>query len=119
MKLLLTSGGITNKSIAKTLFDLVGKEPKSTSLVFIPTASNIEKGNKDWLIDDLINLKKLNLKSIDIADISAIGKEIWLPKMEEADVLFFEGGNSFHLMEWVKNQGLKTFCPSCLKLGYT
>lgn len=115
MKLLLTSGGITNKSIADTLFDLVGKKPEDTSLVFIPTASNIEKGNKDWLIDDLINLKKLNLKSIDIADISAVNREIWLPKMEEVDVLFFEGGNSFHLMEWVKTSGLKEILPELLK----
>ena len=28
MKLLLTSSGVTNKSIAKTLFDLVGKKPE-------------------------------------------------------------------------------------------
>ena len=28
MKLLLTSGGITNELIAKTLFDLVGKKPE-------------------------------------------------------------------------------------------
>ena len=46
MKLLLTSGGIANKSIAKALFDLVGKKPKDTSIVFIPTASNVMRGNK-------------------------------------------------------------------------
>ena len=50
MKLLLTSGGITNKSIADALFDLVGKKPEDTSLVFIPTASNVEKGDKGWLL---------------------------------------------------------------------
>ena len=72
MKLLLTSGGITNASIARALFDLVGKKPEDTTLVFIPTASNVEMGDKGWLIDDLINLKKLNFKSIDIADISAV-----------------------------------------------
>lgn len=43
MKLLLTSGGIKNKSIAEDLFDMVGKNPKDTSLVFIPTASNVER----------------------------------------------------------------------------
>lgn len=115
MKLLLTSGGITNKSIAKALFDLVGKKPEDTSLVFVPTASNVEKGDKDWLINDLINLKNLNLKSIDIADISAVGKEIWLPKMEEAGVLFFGGGNSFHLMEWMNKSGLAQILPELLK----
>jgi len=115
MKLLLTSGGLTNESISKALFDLVGKKPEDTSLVFIPTASNIEKGDKDWLIDDLINIKKQNFKQIDIADISAIGKELWLPRMEEADVLFFEGGNSYHLMEWINKSGLTEILSKLLK----
>lgn len=115
MKLLLTSGGITNKSIANALFDLVGKKPEDTSLVFIPTASNVEKGDKAWFIDDLVNLKKQNFKSIDIADISALEEKIWRSKLEEADVLFFEGGNTYHLMEWINKSGLVPLLPELLK----
>jgi len=115
MKLLLTSGGITNKSIEKALFDLVGKKPEETSVVFIPTASNMEKGDKTWLIDDLVYFKKQNFKSIDIADISAVKENIWRPKFEEADILFFEGGNACHLMEWIDKSGLKSIMPELLK----
>ncbi|TSA58260.1 hypothetical protein D4R42_00060 [bacterium] len=115
MKLLLTSGGITNKSIADALFDLVGKKPQDTSLVFIPTAANIEKGDKSWFIDDLLNLKKQNFKSIDIADISAVDRKIWEPKLKEADVLFFEGGNTYYLMEWINKSGLAFLLPELLK----
>ena len=115
MKLLLTSGGITNKSIAEALFDLVGKKPKDTSLVFIPTASNVEMGDKSWFINDLINLKKQNFKSIDIADISAVDEKIWRPKLKRADVLYFEGGNCYHLMEWINRSGLAMFLPELLK----
>jgi dipeptidase E len=115
MKLLLTSGGITNKSIADALFDLVGKKPQDTSLVFIPTAANTEKGDKSWFIDDLLNLKKQNFKSIDIADISAVDEKIWRPKLEEVDVLFFEGGNTYHLMEWINKSGLASLLPELLK----
>ena len=115
MKLLLTSSGITNKSIAKALFDLVGKKPKDTSLVFIPTASNIDVGDKSWLIKDLVNLKKLNLKSIDIADISAIDKKIWLHKFKQADILFFGGGDNSYLMDWVNKSGLNKLLPGLLK----
>lgn len=115
MKLLLTSGGITNKSIAKALFDLVGKKPEDTSLVFIPTASNIEMGDKDWFINDLINIQKQNFKSVSITDISAVPDGIWRPQMEEADVLFFEGGNSYYLMEWMNKSGLAEILPELLK----
>lgn len=115
MKLLLTSGGLMNRSIANALFDLVGKKPEETSLVFIPTAANVEKGDKGWLIDDLVNLKRQNFKSIDIADLSAIGRELWLPKMEEADVLFFGGGNTYHLMEWINKSGIVKLLPELLK----
>ena len=115
MKLLLTSSGITNKSIADALFDLVGKKPENTSLVFIPTASNTERGDKNWFIDDLVNLKKQNFKSIDIADISAVDEKIWKPKLEEADILFFEGGNTYHLMRWINKSGLISLLPELLK----
>ena len=61
MKLLLTSSGITNQSIANALFELTGKKPEDTTVVFIPTAATIETGDKDWFITDLMNLKKYNI----------------------------------------------------------
>jgi dipeptidase E len=115
MKLLLTSAGLTNDSIAHALFELAGKKPEDTSLVFIPTASNVETGDKGWLIDDLVNLKKQGFKLIDIADISAVSEEVWRPKFEKADVLFFEGGNTYHLMEWINKSGLAALLPDLLK----
>lgn len=115
MKLLLTSGGITNKSIADALFSLTGKKPGETTIVFIPTASNVEPGDKDWLITDLMNLKKQNFKSIEITDISAIDEKIWKPSFERADVLFFEGGNTYHLMGWLNKTGLTETLPNLLK----
>ncbi len=115
MKLLLTSAGISNKSIANALFDLTGKKPEETTLVFIPTASNIVTGDKDWLISDLIDLKKLNFKSIEITDISAVDEKIWKPSLERADVLFFEGGGTYHLMRWLNKSGVAKMLPELLK----
>jgi len=115
MKLLLTSGGITNKSIADALFGLTGKKPEDTTLVFIPTASNVETGDKDWLINDLQNLKKLNFKSIEITDISVGDEKIWKSSIEGADILFFEGGNTYYLMEWINRSGLIKMLPELLK----
>lgn len=115
MKLLLTSGGLTNQSIARALFDLVGKAASEISVTFIPTAMDVESGDKSWFINDLSNIKKQGFKNIDIVDISALPKDIWLPRVETADVLFFSGGNSFHLMRWLNESGLAEILPELLK----
>jgi len=52
MKLLLTSAGLSNKSISDALQNMAGKAFSELNLVFIPTAANVEKGDKGWLIDD-------------------------------------------------------------------
>ena len=76
MKLLLTSGGLTNQSIVNTLLDLVTKKPQDTNLCFISTASTIETGDKSWFINDLINIHKLGFKTISIVDIGATSEDV-------------------------------------------
>ena len=115
MKLLLTSDGITNKSITKALFELVGKKPEETRLTFIPTAMNFSSGDKSWFADALFEIRNLNLKHLDIVDISALPKEVWLPRLESADVLFFSGGTSVHLMYCLRKSGLIDLLPGLLK----
>ncbi|MDD4662050.1 MAG: Type 1 glutamine amidotransferase-like domain-containing protein, partial [Candidatus Pacebacteria bacterium] len=106
---------LTNNSIVNALFELTEKKAEETSIVFIPTASNVELGDKGWLIDDLINLKKQNFKSIEIVDISAVEEKIWKPSLEKADVLYFEGGNTYYLMRWLNKTGLSQSLRSLLE----
>lgn len=115
MKLLLSSNGFSNEAISKTFWDMVGKKPQETSLVFIPTASNVEAGDKDWFINDLLNIQKQGFKSVAITDISAVQENIWRPQLEDADILFFEGGNTYHLMRWINDSGLIKLLPELLK----
>lgn len=115
MKLLLTSNGLSNQSITNALFELVGKPASDTHIAFIPTAMNVATGSKEWFIDDLFNIKKQEPKFIDIVDISALPKDVWIPRLKEADVLFFSGGNSFHLMRWIDESGLVALLPELLK----
>ena len=114
MKLLLTSAGLSNKSISKALLELAGKPFKELKLAFIPTAANVEKGDKDWLIKDLINCKNLGFASIDIVDISAVPRDVWEPRLNEADILLFGGGNTFHLIYWIRKSGLEDILPKLL-----
>lgn len=114
MKLLLTSAGLTNKSIVDALEKLLDRPAKGVKLAFIPTAANIEEGDKSWLIEDMNNCVKAGFE-VDIVDISALSKSLWLPRLEAAEVLFFGGGNTFHLMYWMKESGLTQVLPQLLQ----
>ncbi len=115
MKLLLTSSGFKNKLIAQSLRDLAKKPFSRLRLVFVPTAANVEEGNKDWLIKDLANCEKLGFAQVDIVDISAVPKRIWRPRISQANILMFGGGNTFHLNYWIKKSGLDKLLPKLLR----
>ncbi|MCD4760864.1 Type 1 glutamine amidotransferase-like domain-containing protein [bacterium] len=115
MKLLLTSNGLCNKTIANRFIEMIGKPINEAIIVFIPTAANVNISNKTWFVDDLVNIKKLKPKMLDIVDISALPKEIWQPRLEAADVLFFSGGNTFHLIYHIKKSGLDKLLPKLLE----
>lgn len=115
MKLLLTSSGLTNKSIKKTLLELLGKPFEKSHLVFVPTAANPEEGDKSWLIDDLHNFRKLQFASIDIIDIAAIPKAKWLARFKKADILVFGGGDTNYLLDHIRKSGLEEILKSLLK----
>lgn len=114
MKLFLTSAGLTNQKVIDAFNNLIGLPNDKIKIAFIPTASNVEEGDKGWMINDYVNLKKQGY-SLDIVDISAVEKNIWLPRLQEANVLFFGGGNTFHLMYWVEKSGLQDLLPELLK----
>lgn len=115
MKLLLTSSGITNKSIAKALSELVEKPFEELNLTFIPTAATIEKEDKKWLVEDMYNAKRLGFKNFFITDISAVSRDIWLPQIKAADVLLFGGGDTNYLVTWLRKSGLDKLLPDLLK----
>ncbi|MEO5627770.1 MAG: Type 1 glutamine amidotransferase-like domain-containing protein [Candidatus Saccharimonadales bacterium] len=115
MKLLLTSGGLRNPSIIKAFLDLCPKQASELKVAFIPTAQNVKPGNKDWVFDQLISLKDLGMKQIDIVDISAIPKDMWLPRLEESDVIFVNGGDTAYLMDCFQKFGVTQEIPRLLK----
>lgn len=114
MKLLLTSAGLSNDTIVSALETLSGAPLQSKKLAFIPTAANVEPGEKDWLIDDYVNCRKAGL-SVDIVDISALRKDQWLPRVEACNLILCGGGNTFHLRYWLEKSGLETEFSRLLK----
>lgn len=117
MKLLLTSAGLSNGTIINGLKSLVNKSFNSLNLVYIPTAANVEDGDKSWLIDDLYQTKSLGFANFDILDISALSKEICESRLKNADIVMVGGGNTFHLMYWAEKMGLKELLINKVYVG--
>ncbi len=104
MKLLLTSAGIRNKRIADALSSLLPKPIHESKVGFIPTAANVEAGNKDWFIEEFMHLPMSGFRWIDVVDISAADVE-WKDRLAEVDLVVVSGGNTFHVLNQVRKSG--------------
>lgn len=109
MKFFLTSSGLKNDSLAEALSKLAGKPLSELSVLFIPTAANTEGEDKRWLIDNLTDFQKYNLKSIDLLDVAAVKEDIWKKRFQEKDIICFGGGNEKYLAEVFAKIGMKEF----------
>ncbi len=114
MNLLLTSSGITNSSIANAFLNLIGKGAKDITVGFIPTAAYIEE-DYGWVDEDIQNIKKIGVGSIEMVDIAKMKKSEWLPILEHSDVIWLNGGNTYYLLDWVRKSGLEKELPQLLE----
>lgn len=120
MKLLLTSSGISNKSIHDALVDLLGKPIDACNALFIPTAIYPfpHGGRMAWQAicgNAKSPLSQLGWKSLGVLELTAlpsIDKKVWVSAVEEADVLLVWGGNVLYLSYWMRQSGLADLLPS-------
>src|SRR5215475_4036513 len=112
MKFLLTSAGIKNTSIHNALLDLLGKPIAESSALCIPTASYALPNNgpvRAWEFisgqEPLCPMCELGWKSLGVLELTAlpsIGKELWVPLVQETDVLLVNGGDPLYLCYWMR-----------------
>jgi dipeptidase E len=100
MKLLLTSDGLSSNRLIQELGDMAGRQFGQMRCVFVPTAANVERGDKWWLVDDIQKSFRLGWGEFEMLDISW-ERWIWEKKMQESDVVIVGGGNTSYLMHWV------------------
>lgn len=114
MKLLLTSNGLSNISIAKAFEELIGKKPEESKVAFIPTAANPQRDDNGWLIDDMYRIRKLGY-TVDVVELTALKKKEIKEILEKQDAIFVGGGNTFYLSYWMQKTGLFDLLPELLK----
>jgi dipeptidase E len=121
VRLLLTSGGVTNTSIRDALVGLLGKPIADSSALCIPTA---EYGHpmctpvsaRRFITGQSPSpMCALGWKSVGVLELTAlpsIGAERWVPWVREADVLLVDGGDAAYLCHWMRESGLADLLPS-------
>ena len=116
MKLLLTSGGVTNTSIRDALVDLLGKPIAEATALCIPTAQWGHPMCAPASVRRFIaGQGDLGWKSVGVLELTAlpsIGEERWVPWVREADVLLVDGGDATYLCHWMRQCGLADLLPS-------
>jgi dipeptidase E len=124
MKLLLTSAGIKNASIRKALLDLLNKPLAECSALCIPTASYAIP-NGPIMAWNFISgqepecpMCELGWKSLGVLELTALpslDKKLWVPMVQETDVLLVNGGDPLYLSYWMRQSGLADLLPSLPK----
>jgi dipeptidase E len=120
MKLLLTSGGIKNKSIHDALVNMLDKPIAESNALCIPTAIYAIPGGAGnaWRFfngQDNCPMTELGWKSLGMLELTAlpsIDKELWVPMVKETDVLLVNGGDPLYLSYWMRQSGLADLLPS-------
>ena len=126
MKLLLTSGGITNTSIRDALVDLLGKPIAESNALCIPTAIYALPGGAvsayrlitGSAASPLCGLGWKSLGVLELTALPSIEEEHWAPMVQEADVLLVGGGDPLYLAYWMQRSGLADLFPSLRRTVY-
>ena len=121
MKLLLTSAGIKNTSIHDTLVALLGKPMAEASALCIPTASYALPGGAAMAWNFISGREpdcpmcELGWKSLGVLELTAlpsIEEKLWVPVVEQTDVLLVNGGDPLYLAYWMRQSGLAGLLPA-------
>lgn len=126
MRYLLTSNGITNRSINDALVDLLGKPIEESSALFVPTGIYPFPGGGGMAWRAICGraegpLCELGWKSLGVLELTAlptIRAESWVPTLRETDALLVWGGDVLYLCHWMRQSGLAGLLPSLTELVY-
>jgi dipeptidase E len=122
VKLLLTSGGVTNPTIHAALVELLGKPVAGCHALCIPTAQWGHPrcgptGVRGFVAadpgrDNLTGLGWASLGVLELTALTTIEPERWVTWVREADVLLVDGGDATYLAHWMRESGLRDLLPS-------
>ena len=102
-KLLLTSTGLANQNITNQFLQIISKPVSQIKIIFVPTASRSEEElkyvqeSKKELLD--LGILENNIKTLNL------DKPVSFEEVENFDVIYVCGGNTFYLLKKVRETG--------------
>lgn len=123
MKFLLTSSGISNKSLHNALVALLGKPVAESNALVIPTAIYPfpRSAAMAWQAicgkarSPLCGLGWKSLGLLELTALPSISQAVWVPMVEETDALLVWGGDPLYLSHWMRQSALAELLPSLVK----
>jgi dipeptidase E len=121
LKLLLTSGGVTNTCIRTALVELLGKPIADSNALCIPTAMyghpHVGPGEKAWQFisgnseNPMVDLGWKSMGVLELTALPSLDEERWVPLVRDTDVLLAGGGDVLYLCYWMRQSGLVDLLP--------
>ncbi|HEY0254995.1 MAG TPA: hypothetical protein VGC41_25890, partial [Kofleriaceae bacterium] len=101
MKLLLTSNGITNATIERTLVEMLGKPIAEANALFVATGMYPFEGGARYAWQAIAGkshhpFAEMGWKSfgnLELSVLPSIDKEVWAPSVTAADAIIVWGGD--------------------------
>ncbi|MGN6413058.1 Type 1 glutamine amidotransferase-like domain-containing protein [Flexivirga sp.] len=122
MRLLLTSGGVTNDSIRDALVDMLGKPIAECTALCIPTAMYghpaVGPGVRAWEFisgrstNPMVDLGWKSVGVLELTSLPSLDEAQWVPLVRETDALLASGGDVLYLCHWMQQSGLVDLLPS-------
>ena len=122
MKLLLTSGGVTNASIREALVAMLGKPIEESTGLCIPTAMYghpwVGPGERAWQFisgrseNPMVDLGWKSVGVLELTALPSLDEERWVPLVRETDALLVAGGDVLYLCHWMRESGVTDLLPS-------
>ena len=121
MKMLLTSGGGSVPSIREELVRLLGKPVEKSTALCIPTAMYahpwVGMGEKPWRFvagreqNPMVDLGWASMGLLELTALPTLDRDLWVPRVLEADALVVAGGDVLYLAHWMRESGLLDLLP--------
>ncbi|MFZ5954909.1 MAG: Type 1 glutamine amidotransferase-like domain-containing protein [Nanoarchaeota archaeon] len=96
-KLLLTSTGFDNEKVRDKFFEIIDKPKEEIKILYIPTASNVEK-DKFYVEENKIEIFNSGISKKNLFEFD-LDRNPDYKVLDNIDSIYIEGGNTFYLMK--------------------